>query len=586
MGRVAGSIRGYSIATITKAGAQFIHDFEGTNPSGLGNQILDYRNTGYNAAEARQAYDNGTEVISYTSRGQTTDEVNPLIHSKDDLDIAHNIFNFIENAPEYMLIDISEEGENNLAAVFTAAANRAYDIFLNSLQTAPDLATLNHCSAMTNNLDYDKLTEGRNQATLQAAYATREAVLNPVNPGGGGGGGGGPYVPPVNPNPGNPGGFTAASQTQTSTNNNEQTTENQVPTSTPTSSSTTNPDSNSTGSSSGDSSAPGGGYSGSFGGGYSSSSSGTKKINRLEDTLAETPTLSPEEVEKNIQQLNEIEKVSTQLTNEPTNEILNPEKEEIQNKSINLQIELIKKIPDSEIVKARQIAYEIVIKYANQQGLTNYSYDKSQLEQLTTSAAIAQQVRQTIEQIQQQKLQRVRAVLVVATLGTAAWYLNKIPTSKGTKTPPKKNHKSYNPKNLGVKKFGGERVKSGNIILRQRGSKYELGKNVYFGKDYSIHAGIDGCVEYYKSRKNKTFDKKCLANLSRDNFRQHTEKFFPALQKILSKNGYSLKDIGEIYFTDLPGSQTGQRISLAFVLALQVLNPRIKIYHLNSLLFQ
>jgi large subunit ribosomal protein L27 len=55
-----------------------------------------------------------------------------------------------------------------------------------------------------------------------------------------------------------------------------------------------------------------------------------------------------------------------------------------------------------------------------------------------------------------------------------------------------RSHKSYNPKNLGVKKFGGEYVKSGGIILRQRGSKYKLGKGAYFGKDYTIHAATDG----------------------------------------------------------------------------------------------
>src|SRR3954447_15946985 len=81
-------------------------------------------------------------------------------------------------------------------------------------------------------------------------------------------------------------------------------------------------------------------------------------------------------------------------------------------------------------------------------------------------------------------------------------------------------------------------------------------------------------------------DKKCLASICQDNFRQHSEKFFPTLQKILIDTNFSLKEIGEVYFTDLPGSQTGQRISLAFVLTLQVLSPQIKIYHLNSLLFQ
>lgn len=81
-------------------------------------------------------------------------------------------------------------------------------------------------------------------------------------------------------------------------------------------------------------------------------------------------------------------------------------------------------------------------------------------------------------------------------------------------------------------------------------------------------------------------EKKCLASISKDSFRQHSENFFPILQQILVETSYSLKDIREVYFTDLPGSQTGQRISLAFVLTLQVLNPQIKIYHLNSLLFQ
>ena len=79
---------------------------------------------------------------------------------------------------------------------------------------------------------------------------------------------------------------------------------------------------------------------------------------------------------------------------------------------------------------------------------------------------------------------------------------------------------------------------------------------------------------------------KCLVSICQDNFRQHSEKFFPALQQALAEVGCSLKDIGEIYFTDLSGSQTGQRISLAFVLTLQVLNFQVKIYHLSSLLFQ
>lgn len=66
------------------------------------------------------------------------------------------------------------------------------------------------------------------------------------------------------------------------------------------------------------------------------------------------------------------------------------------------------------------------------------------------------------------------------------------------------NHDSAS-KRLGVKKFGGERVRSGNIIIRQRGTKYRGGKGVYFGKDYTIHAEYDGIVKYYRGRGNRTF---------------------------------------------------------------------------------
>lgn len=53
-------------------------------------------------------------------------------------------------------------------------------------------------------------------------------------------------------------------------------------------------------------------------------------------------------------------------------------------------------------------------------------------------------------------------------------------------------------KRLGVKKFEGEKVKAGNIIVKQRGSVYHPGKNTYLSKDYSIHAKIDGKVKFRK----------------------------------------------------------------------------------------
>lgn len=51
---------------------------------------------------------------------------------------------------------------------------------------------------------------------------------------------------------------------------------------------------------------------------------------------------------------------------------------------------------------------------------------------------------------------------------------------------------------LGVKKFGGEAVLAGNIIIRQRGTKYKPGKNVGIGKDHTIFALLDGEVLFQK----------------------------------------------------------------------------------------
>ena len=58
---------------------------------------------------------------------------------------------------------------------------------------------------------------------------------------------------------------------------------------------------------------------------------------------------------------------------------------------------------------------------------------------------------------------------------------------------------------LGVKKFGGEVVVPGNIIIRQRGTKYHPGKNVSIGKDYTIFAIKEGVVSFKKKSGNKSF---------------------------------------------------------------------------------
>ena len=58
---------------------------------------------------------------------------------------------------------------------------------------------------------------------------------------------------------------------------------------------------------------------------------------------------------------------------------------------------------------------------------------------------------------------------------------------------------------LGVKKFGGEVVVPGNIIIRQRGTKYHPGENVSIGKDHTIFAIKEGVVSFKKKSRNKSF---------------------------------------------------------------------------------
>ena len=58
---------------------------------------------------------------------------------------------------------------------------------------------------------------------------------------------------------------------------------------------------------------------------------------------------------------------------------------------------------------------------------------------------------------------------------------------------------------LGVKKFGGESVISGNIIIRQRGTTYHPGTGVGMGRDHTIFAMVDGTVEFKTKRNERTF---------------------------------------------------------------------------------
>lgn len=65
------------------------------------------------------------------------------------------------------------------------------------------------------------------------------------------------------------------------------------------------------------------------------------------------------------------------------------------------------------------------------------------------------------------------------------------------------NNRDSAGRRLGIKKFGGEAVRAGNIIVRQRGTKFHLGKGVGMGKDHTIFALIDGEVKFERKDKDR-----------------------------------------------------------------------------------
>lgn len=66
-----------------------------------------------------------------------------------------------------------------------------------------------------------------------------------------------------------------------------------------------------------------------------------------------------------------------------------------------------------------------------------------------------------------------------------------------------RNGRDSHSQRLGVKKFGSESVIAGNIIVRQRGTQFNPGKNVGIGKDHTLFALTDGVVEFSKTRNDK-----------------------------------------------------------------------------------
>ena len=67
------------------------------------------------------------------------------------------------------------------------------------------------------------------------------------------------------------------------------------------------------------------------------------------------------------------------------------------------------------------------------------------------------------------------------------------------------NGRDSHSKRLGVKLFGGQVAKAGNILVRQRGTRFHPGENVYLGKDFTIHAQVAGTVAFKKGKENRVW---------------------------------------------------------------------------------
>ena len=68
-----------------------------------------------------------------------------------------------------------------------------------------------------------------------------------------------------------------------------------------------------------------------------------------------------------------------------------------------------------------------------------------------------------------------------------------------------RNGRESESKRLGVKIYGGQFARAGNIIIRQRGTKHYPGENVGIGKDHTLYALIDGTVEFNRRRDDKSY---------------------------------------------------------------------------------
>ncbi|OGU54313.1 MAG: 50S ribosomal protein L27 [Ignavibacteria bacterium RBG_13_36_8] len=68
-----------------------------------------------------------------------------------------------------------------------------------------------------------------------------------------------------------------------------------------------------------------------------------------------------------------------------------------------------------------------------------------------------------------------------------------------------RNGRDSNPQYLGVKRFGGQKVSAGSILVRQKGTKFHPGINVQKGKDDTLFAIVDGVVKFETKKNNRKF---------------------------------------------------------------------------------
>lgn len=73
-----------------------------------------------------------------------------------------------------------------------------------------------------------------------------------------------------------------------------------------------------------------------------------------------------------------------------------------------------------------------------------------------------------------------------------------------------RNGRDSHSKRLGIKLYGGQYVNAGNIIVRQRGTKVHAGKGVGIGKDHTLFALSNGCIEFYNKGKRKSVRIVCI----------------------------------------------------------------------------